>query len=111
MHIILKRRHVILLHLEAFLTGFNKTINHLHSNMCEHEQKYCPRCQARFECKVGSILLCQCSAVPLNQDERDYMSGQYNDCLCANCMKDLKAEYHDNLFKGKLKNMFGMNHT
>ena len=61
--------------------------------MCLHEPKYCPRCNALIECKVGSILLCQCAAVNLNDAERDFIS-RYDDCLCAKCMNELKAEFH-----------------
>lgn len=71
--------------------------------MCEHEKKYCPRCQTRFECKVGSILLCQCTNVTLTESERNYLLEKYEDCLCANCMKELKKEFHNNLFKQKLR--------
>lgn len=76
--------------------------------MCEHEKKYCPRCNILFECKLGSILLCQCTSVPLNENERSYIREQFDDCLCAVCMNELKAEYHNNLFKEKLKKLFGI---
>jgi hypothetical protein len=75
--------------------------------MCAHEKKYCPRCQAHFECKVGSILLCQCTAVTLNENERDYMRERFEDCLCANCMKEVKAEYHNNQLKTKIQKLLG----
>lgn len=75
--------------------------------MCEHEKKYCPRCRTRFECKVGSILLCQCTSITLTESERNYLHERYEDCLCANCMKELRAEYHNNLFKQKIKKLFG----
>ncbi|WP_126243750.1 cysteine-rich CWC family protein [Chitinophaga rhizosphaerae] len=70
--------------------------------MCEHEQKHCPKCNASFECKVGSILLCQCTAVTLSQDERDFIAAQYADCLCAACLKDMKSSYHQQLHHDKL---------
>jgi hypothetical protein len=75
--------------------------------MCKHEEKNCPRCQAGFECKVGSILLCQCAAVQLNEEERSYLQEHFDDCLCANCMQDLKTEYHNQAFKQKLNRTFG----
>ena len=71
--------------------------------MCEHKKKYCPCCRIRFECKVGSILLCQCTSVPLTEGERNYLHEKYEDCLCASCMKELKVEFDNNLFKQKLK--------
>lgn len=76
--------------------------------MQKHEIKYCPRCKIRFECKVGSVLLCQCSDVRLTEAERNYLRESYDDCLCANCMKALKTEYYNNLFKQRLKKLFGI---
>jgi hypothetical protein len=73
--------------------------------MCRHEEKYCPRCQAVFECKVGSILLCQCTTVILNEEERAYIQEKFDDCLCAECMKAMKAAYHNELFRDKLKSV------
>lgn len=67
--------------------------------MEKHEKKYCPRCQTPFECKVGSILLCQCASVTLTEAERNYLQQTYSDCLCANCMKELKTEFHNNSSK------------
>lgn len=63
--------------------------------MCEHEKKYCPHCNVLFECKIGSILLCQCTPVPLAEDERMYIKNRYDDCLCANCLMELKAQYRE----------------
>lgn len=74
--------------------------------MCEHEKKHCPRCNTSFECKVGSILLCQCSAVALTQDERDFISGSFTDCLCAACLKEMKAACHNQKFQDKLAPLF-----
>jgi hypothetical protein len=70
--------------------------------MCEHEQVHCPRCMKSFECKAGSILLCQCMTVTLDHDEREYIAKAYDGCLCADCMKHMKAAYHDGLFRNKL---------
>ncbi len=77
--------------------------------MCEHETKYCPRCRTRFECKVGSILLCQCTSVSLTEAESNYLHEKYEDCLCTDCMKELKAEFHNNLLKKKLKKTLSPN--
>jgi Cysteine-rich CWC len=65
----------------------------------KHEEKVCPRCKAAFECKVNSIALCQCAVVELNEDERYYISRHFDDCLCAKCMEEMKAEYRE-LAKG-----------
>jgi hypothetical protein len=67
--------------------------------MSDHEQVVCPRCNSRFECKVGSISLCQCTAVPLSVDESQYISDQYEECLCASCMLEMKKEYNTRLLE------------
>lgn len=76
--------------------------------MLKHEEKICPRCNVKFECKLGSILLCQCTTVELNETERDYIRVQYSDCLCADCMKELRAEYHNKKLKNKIKKLLGI---
>ncbi|BDD07828.1 hypothetical protein FUAX_02600 [Fulvitalea axinellae] len=63
--------------------------------MPRHEDKKCPRCGAGFECKTGSVTICQCYAVPLNTDEREYIREKFDDCLCARCLAQLKQEFHD----------------
>jgi len=61
--------------------------------MPQHEIKHCPRCGHSFECKQGSILLCQCSEVTFTQEELAWLQSQYQDCLCLQCLKLLKAEF------------------
>ena len=63
--------------------------------MPSHEQKECPRCRTLFECKSGSIALCQCQAVELRPALLDYIAGRYDDCLCAACLRELCSEYDD----------------
>lgn len=43
------------------------------NNYTKHETKSGPRCDADFECKSGSFLLCQCQAVLLNVEQIEYM--------------------------------------
>ncbi len=62
--------------------------------MSDHEQVFCPRCDADFQCKVGSISLCQCTTVKLSVEEILFIREQYEECLCAGCMLELKKEYH-----------------
>jgi len=71
--------------------------------MCKHEPKNCPRCNHPFECKVGDIAHCQCMTVPLTDEERKFIGERHDDCLCANCMRELKAEFHHQLFHHKLE--------
>ena len=67
--------------------------------MCKHEDKRCPRCNAVFECKAGSIMLCQCSTIQLSVEERAYVESKFEDCLCVNCLHALQKVYV--LFKEK----------
>jgi hypothetical protein len=50
------------------------------------EPKYCPRCQAPFECKVGNISQCQCNGIRLTAEDKDYIASNYTDCLCRACL-------------------------
>lgn len=61
--------------------------------MPKHETKYCPVCQTEFECKLGSITICQCFHVPLNRDEALYIGEKHEDCLCHQCLLSAKKEY------------------
>jgi hypothetical protein len=74
--------------------------------MCSHEEKICPRCQARFECKLGSINLCQCTTVTLNDAERNYIRAQFDDCLCASCLLALKKEYKQKQLEEKINRAY-----
>ncbi len=58
-----------------------------------HEEKICPRCGTGFECKLGSITECQCYGIALNNEERAFIEVRYNDCLCRNCLLELKSRY------------------
>ncbi|MBL0356124.1 MAG: cysteine-rich CWC family protein [Chitinophagaceae bacterium] len=63
--------------------------------MAKHETKKCSRCNQFFECKAGSITQCQCFAVSLSLEERNYLSQHFDDCLCADCLQVLKIKYRD----------------
>jgi hypothetical protein len=72
----------------------------------KHEEKRCPRCNTAFECKVGSVNLCQCSTVKLSDAERSYLRENFSDCLCADCMRQLRSEFHFKTLNEKLKHLF-----
>ncbi|CAN5636808.1 hypothetical protein BH10BAC2_BH10BAC2_29020 [soil metagenome] len=61
--------------------------------MPQHEPNICPRCAQPFECKVGGIANCQCSSISFTIEERSFIEDRYTDCLCINCLKDLKNKY------------------
>lgn len=61
--------------------------------MCKHEEKKCPRCNNAFECKVGDVLKCQCYGVQLSIAEEAFIKHNYDDCLCHECLLQLKQRY------------------
>jgi len=61
--------------------------------MCKHEEKNCPRCNTSFECKTGDVLKCQCYGIKLSVAEEAFIKSNYNDCLCGNCLVQLKSRY------------------
>ena len=63
--------------------------------MPQHEKKQGPRCDKGFECKSGSILLCQCSKIDLTPEQLEYTSSKYNDCLCLACLQELRLEFNN----------------
>lgn len=69
----------------------------------KHEIKNCPRCGEEFECKSNSISLCQCQSVSLSSHQSDYVASRFGDCLCAECLTDLRTEYNVGVHKSKLK--------
>lgn len=70
--------------------------------MAEHEQKQCPRCLDSFECKTGSITLCQCHSVALTDDHHEYIHSQYNDCLCSSCLTELRRKFNLEIYESKI---------
>jgi hypothetical protein len=59
----------------------------------KHEIITCERCGARMECKANVYAKCQCSAVQLNLNEVQYISENYEGCMCAACLLALQKEY------------------
>lgn len=78
--------------MEDFNTKQLKNNNQVQSDS-KHENKICPHCLRIFECKVGSISLCQCTKVNLSLEEREYLATRYADCLCYQCMETLAFEF------------------
>jgi hypothetical protein len=74
--------------------------------MACHETISCPRCNTAFECRVGSILRCQCQHVTLTEEERAFISDAYSGCLCAGCLTDMKTAYRKQRFKQSLLQLF-----
>ncbi len=60
--------------------------------MCKYEEKLCPRCNCLFECKPGNITQSQCYGISLTETEKQVIETKYADCLCINCLHELKNE-------------------
>lgn len=59
----------------------------------EHQsiQKTCGHCHASFSCKVNDISHCDCQSVKLSQNELAFIKLNYTDCLCPNCLGNVKS--------------------
>ena len=77
--------------------------------MPSHEHKQCPRCNNHFECKTGTILLCQCQRIYLSEDHLEYINNQFNDCLCLSCLKQVRAEYENQKFANVMNRLMNKN--
>jgi hypothetical protein len=66
--------------------------------MDKHEQKYCPKCNAPFICKVGDIANCQCSTIVISDETKFFLSKTSFDCLCKNCLA--KVNFDVRIAKG-----------
>lgn len=73
--------------------------------MPKHESKQCARCKSLFECKSGSIMLCQCQTVVLSAEQLEFISQQYEDCLCSRCLLELRAEYNGQQHARKIRRL------
>ncbi|MCK5640287.1 MAG: cysteine-rich CWC family protein [Gammaproteobacteria bacterium] len=65
----------------------------------------CQHCGAGFECKAGSILLCQCIGVELTSIQREYITQRYDDCLCRDCLVALRAEYNAKQYSNRINSV------
>ncbi len=65
------------------------------STNTKHEIISCDRCGARIECKANSYTKCQCSVVQLTINEVQYISENYEGCMCSGCLLELQVEYRD----------------
>ncbi len=75
--------------------------------MPAHEEKCCPRCGRAFECKSGSILLCQCQTVVLNEAQLTWIHERYDDCLCSRCLLALRSEYNQLTHRQRIRRLVG----
>jgi len=54
--------------------------------MDKHEEKYCPKCNIAFTCKMGDIANCQCNTVSLSEATINFLAKTNFDCLCKDCL-------------------------
>ncbi|MCK7556422.1 cysteine-rich CWC family protein [Chitinophaga sedimenti] len=73
--------------------------------MACHETKYCQRCQAPFECKVGNILQCQCNGIELTADMREHIANAYTECLCRQCLLEIQGDFRNKPRREKLSRL------
>ncbi len=78
--------------------------------MIKHELKDGPRCGTEFECKTGSITICQCQTVSLSGEQSDYISNHYDDCLCADCLDTLRSECNLDNFNARMSSILTLHH-
>lgn len=67
--------------------------------MAQHEIKQCPRCNKNFECKCGSINICQCTQVNLPGNLSEQLKLHFEDCLCISCLRELRLSSDKDLDK------------
>lgn len=74
----------------------------------KHEPKACPRCSSVFECKVGNVEQCQCSNITMNDQTQKHIRETYADCLCINCLKEVRSEQSIRTFYARIRKLFGI---
>ncbi len=55
--------------------------------------KACARCKVQITCCVNDIDTCDCTKVPMEKEEHEFIKLLFHDCLCNDCLMDLKKEY------------------
>lgn len=73
----------------------------------KHETKNCQRCGDGFECKSGSISLCQCQSVLLTPEQLEYVATQYSDCLCHRCLVELRSKFNQSQHQQRIHHLVG----
>jgi hypothetical protein len=60
--------------------------------MHQQVKKNCPRCGSTFECNADDITNCKCYGIDLNMDELQIITKQFADCICLNCLNEIRVE-------------------
>lgn len=56
------------------------------------QEKFCKRCQAKFECRSDQIEECHCKKIKLTDETLKVISKLYDDCLCGKCLFEIQEE-------------------
>ena len=56
------------------------------------KEKYCADCGKSFICNTVDISACQCSAITLTEQAKEYLSKTYSDCLCIECLTKINMQ-------------------
>lgn len=57
-------------------------------------EKACPVCGKTFNCHHDDdITKCQCATVKLNKPAYEYISQNYSNCLCADCLRKIVTKH------------------
>ena len=76
--------------------------------MTKHELIECPACSQMFECKQGSITICQCSNIQLSREQLAYIAERWEGCLCLSCLEDIKQQWsNEELSLGSIEDSAG----
>lgn len=55
------------------------------------KNKKCPKCGRFFTCTMS--INCWCMVTDVPQIVKDHMAKHYQDCLCADCISELKEYF------------------
>lgn len=57
-------------------------------------EKLCPRCNGPFTCGTENVSTCPCSSARLDSLQHSYLQMNYNECLCINCLTEVKNYFY-----------------
>lgn len=66
-------------------------------------KRECNRCQSAFNCREDRRDLCHCTHIYILPEIKNYIKENYDDCLCHNCLKEVKNNFHSSGVNPKYK--------
>ncbi len=58
------------------------------------KKKVCSRCSSTFVCREDRTEVCHCTHIYLFSGVREYLSDNYEGCLCHQCLKETNDSFH-----------------